>query len=120
MSSPQRTPSQVVRAAGVLFLLAGCAAETANPVPISQPGDEKLSCAALAEQREAGQAAAASLAGQDADTTSGNIAVGVVGAAVFWPMLFAMDLSNRAQIELRALQDRDATLARLEQGRGCR
>ena len=50
---------------------------------------------------------------------AGNVAAGVTSAVLFWPAVFAMDLSNAEQIELRALQDRDKTLTRLEQKKGC-
>jgi hypothetical protein len=49
---------------------------------------------------------------------SGNIAAGVVGA-IFWPALLATDLSNADQIQLRALRDRNANLARIREDRGC-
>jgi hypothetical protein len=99
--------------------LTACAARPSNPVAISRPGDDRMSCAELRQEREANKGAAVELAGADEGVVAGNIAAGVTGAVLFWPALFAMDLSNAEQIELRALQDRDKTLARLEEKKGC-
>ena len=98
--------------------LQACAAQPSNPVAISQPGDAELTCSELATQKARNRAKAQQLAGADEDVVDNNVAAGVA-SAVFWPAMFAMDLSNTAQIELRALQDRNETLSRLEQARGC-
>lgn len=104
----------------ILIGIAACAARTSNPVAISQPGDTDLTCQQLAEKRKSNRTKAIALAGADRDVESGNVAAGVVSAVIFWPAMFAMDLSNAEQIELRALQDRDRRLADLEKKRGCR
>lgn len=100
-------------------LLAACAARPANPVPLSRPGDEALSCEDMAREMERNRKAATGLAGAEDDVVSGNIAAGVVGVALFWPALFAMDLSNAEQIELRALNDRNDALRRRAARKGC-
>ncbi|MEM6489549.1 MAG: hypothetical protein AAF677_14980 [Pseudomonadota bacterium] len=103
----------------VVALLAACAAAPSNPVPVAQPRDASMACPAIAAERERNRAEALRLAGTDGRTRDGNVAKGVVGAVVFWPAIFALDLSQSAQIELRALQDRDARLAWLAAERGC-
>jgi S1-C subfamily serine protease len=42
----------------------------------------------------------------EADKSGSNVALGVVGAILFWPALFAMDFSDADQIELDALRKR--------------
>lgn len=102
-----------------LIAVAGCSPRAANPVSISQSGDDLLTCPELAAQAAANRAEALRLSGADDQTVNENVALGTVGVLVFWPALFALDLSNAEQIELRALQDRNETLAYLAQRKDC-
>lgn len=101
-----------------VLLLAACAAQQTTPVALSQPGDTTLSCEQIAVEITRNEAEAIRFAGADEDVVSGNIAAGVVGT-IFWPALLATDLSNADQIQLRALRDRNANLARIREDRGC-
>ena len=103
----------------LLIFTAACAARPSNPVAISQPGDAQMSCEQLVAERTSNRRKAAALAGADEDVVTGNVAAGVASALVFWPAVFAMDLSNAEQIELRALQDRDRTLEGLQKQKNC-
>lgn len=106
-------------ALAALVVLAGCAPRESNPVPIAQPGDDLLTCMQIADQSSANRAEALRLSGADDQTVNENVALGTVGALVFWPAMFAMDLSNADQIELRALQDRNQTLDYLARQKDC-
>ena len=93
-------------------LVIACGHRPSNPTPISQPGDNQLSCTELAQQMADNHQKALILAGKDEDLESQNVAAFLL----FTP---AIDLSNTEQIEYRALEDRNKNLARLREQKGC-
>ncbi len=103
----------------LMLALAACGARSSNPVAISQPGDDALSCEQIARQVTANNKLAVEKAGGDEATVDTNVAAGAVGALIFWPAMFAIDLSNAEQIELRALRDRNRTLENIYKQKGC-
>ena len=109
-----------MRCGALLFalMLTACAARPATPVPQSQAGDATSSCEEIAAEMARNEAEAARLIGADDGVVAGNVAAGVAGT-VFLPALLAIDLSNAEQIQFRALQDRNRTLARLHRERDC-
>ena len=105
--------------AAVVCLVAACGHKPSNPVAISQPGDTALTCQQIESQMTANRHAANTLAGLDSDREATNTAAMVASAVVFWPAVFAIDLSNTEQIEMRALQDRNQNLARMHGKKQC-
>lgn len=103
----------------VALLIAACAARSSNPVQLAQPSDERMTCEALSAEITRNTVEAARLAGADQAIVGQNVAAGMVGTLIFWPALFAMDLSNAEQIELRALQDRNQRLEEIQNRRSC-
>jgi hypothetical protein len=49
----------------------------------------------------------------------GNVAIGVVGALLFWPALFALNTTDTEQVEINALQNRNSYLTSLMAQRQC-
>ncbi len=103
----------------IIFLVAGCSARTAEPVRISQAGDADLTCEQIRNEILANRNHAMALAGKDQNVENDNTAAGTVGALVFWPAMFAFDLSQKEQIEMRAYQDRNRHLNYLLNSNKC-
>ena len=78
-----------------------------------------MSCEEIAAEHTSNTKAAIRLSGADEATVRGNVAAGAISTVIFWPAMFAMDLSNAEQIELRAFRDRNKTLERLGAKRDC-
>jgi hypothetical protein len=116
MTDPRKT---VLASLLTALLLAGCAGRTANPVPIVQAYDDDLSCQQIAAEIQANEARAVQLAAETKSSRNRNIGVGVVGGILFWPALFALDLSGAAKAEAEALKSRSEHLANMRVGRGC-
>lgn len=100
-----------------LLLLAGCGGRAANPVMISQFGDDKMSCAAMELEMHQSQASIQRLIPQT-EKTGKNVALGVTGFFFIVPLFF-MDLSQAEQIEVEALRQRYNRLAVLATDKGC-
>lgn len=92
------------------LLLAGCAGRTGHPVAISNGYDAALSCQQMQAEIQANQTKATQVAEEKNSAENGNIAVGAVGALLFWPALFALDLSDAEQREMDALEARNSYL----------
>ncbi|MBV9992806.1 MAG: hypothetical protein JOZ72_16120 [Alphaproteobacteria bacterium] len=112
--------SRIVMSASALCLC-GCAAREVTPVSMSQPGDDALSCDAIAQQIAANGAAEAKYRHDDKEVENGNIAKGVGSAAPFVGPLIAgsTDLSNEEQVKARSLADRNEQLRYLANRKGC-
>ncbi|WP_119299805.1 hypothetical protein [Dongia deserti] len=54
-----------------------------------------------------------SFGGSDNSDRNANIAIGAVGVLLFWPALFALDLSDAERVEIDALHRRNMHLASL-------
>ena len=100
--------------------LSACAGRTAHPVSIAQSYDSDLSCAQIQAEIMANEQKAQQLYGQNASAHTANVAIGVVGALVFWPALFAIDAGNAETTEMAALRARDEHLANLADNHGCK
>lgn len=110
---------KLAAAVAAAALLAGCGGRTANPVSVVQPTDAVANCDILAAEIHANNRRMQSLADQKSNTTGKNVALAVVGVVLFWPALFAMDLSDSERVEIQALQDRNAHLATLGATKRC-
>lgn len=113
----KRTSSAVVLSA---LIVTGCAGREANPVQVIQEGDAKLSCSELRQEIEISSQTMSRLIGDQKDIQGKNTAAVVVGAVVFFPALFFMNLKGAAREEAKALQDRINGLAERHNAKGCK
>jgi hypothetical protein len=110
---------KMVSALVLTAMLGACAGRDPNPVGVVQQGDQSLDCTAIQAQVIANDNQIRALSKESSNTTGGNIALGVVGAILFWPALFAMDFKGAADKETAALQSRQSYLGTLAAQRGC-
>ncbi len=99
------------------MLLSACGGREAHPVAYRQPGDDRISCSEILAEIDANKATIAELKPR-ADTTTKNIALGVVGALVVFP-LFWMDFKDGEGKEIEALVRRNQWLHEIAAGNGC-
>jgi hypothetical protein len=97
-----------------LALLTACAGRDAKPVAMMSPYDRDLSCEQIEAEIQNNEAKAQQLAEEDNSAHNSNVAIGVVGALLFWPALFALDVSDAERVEIEALHDRNMHLATLQ------
>ncbi|HEY2009599.1 MAG TPA: hypothetical protein VGH23_11450 [Rhizomicrobium sp.] len=88
---------------------------------MSQPGDVSLSCEALKQQIADNTAAAEKFLKRDHQVEEANTAKQVGGVIPIAGLLLvaSTDLSNKEQIEARALADRDEHLRYLAKQKNC-
>lgn len=115
--SYQRNAS--VATALALMLTGACAGRDAHPVAAYRTGDGYLTCAAIDGEMEQIRTAVVPLYDQAGDKTGWNVGWGLVGGLLFWPALFALDLSDAEMQEVRAYQARWDNLMRMRDERGC-
>lgn len=102
---------RIVAAVVVASLLSACAGRDPAQIAVVQPQDNTSDCTALTAELNANATRIASLNKEHSNTTGGNVALGVVGALLFWPALFAMDFKDAAGKDAAALQSRQNYLA---------
>lgn len=108
-----------LHALALIFLVTGCAGRTAFPVGTTQVGDQDLSCAQLQAETSRNEYQAQVLYEQHKKAGDANIAIGVVGAVLFWPALFALDTGTAEKDEAHALEARNAHLRFLSERKNC-
>lgn len=97
-----------------LLLAMACAGR--NPVPTAtvQPHDSTSNCTMVSAELAANQRRIGELDSENTGTVVGNVALAVVGVALFPPLLFAMDLKNAAATERDSLTQRNTFLTSLQ------
>jgi hypothetical protein len=112
----------MVRFFAVLILgvgLVGCAGRPPNPTNVVGYTDDKMSCPQLAvsitEQERRAQASYLA----DKSQEEKNTAIGVAGALLFWPALFAMETGDHNLIEAQAYERRAEHLRRVMISKDC-
>jgi hypothetical protein len=105
----------ILRAAALAATLAlgACGGRAAMPVATVAPGDNLLSCDQITAMVSGNESQIAALAQEERRARAGNVAIGVVGAVLFWPALFALDTTNTEQVEMASLRSRNGYLASL-------
>lgn len=101
--------------------MSACAAANVQPVHMVQAGDEALGCDALKQEITKNSAAAQKFIERDHQVSQANTAK-VVGSAIPYIGLLVLassDLSNKEQVEARALIDRDEHLEFLSKQKNC-
>jgi hypothetical protein len=111
---------KAVLLAGVCVVaLAGCAGRHAVEMATSQPTDVHLSCSQIAAEQHQIVAKVNGLRSEDESAHNANVAIGVVGALLFWPSLFALDTGNAENEEILALRARSEHLNAIAAQKGC-
>jgi hypothetical protein len=103
----------------VLAFTSACAGRDANPVVSYQTYDSGLSCEQIEAEIIGNEAKALQLIEEDESAHNANVAIGVVGALLFWPALFALDVGDAEMTEMRALKDRNNRLLGLAESKDC-
>ena len=106
-------------AALAALLLAGCAGRQAAPVSVSQATDPDKSCHELLHELNYNQYRMARLVKESNHVKAGNADVAAGDAFFFPPVLVAYDKGKAQSAELKALQDRNAQLAKLAVDKDC-
>lgn len=96
-----------------LVLLTACAGRDAKPVAVMNAYDRDLSCEQIQAEIQSNETKARQLVDEQSSSRNANIAVGAVGVLLFWPALFALDLSDAERVEINALHQRNMHLANL-------
>lgn len=96
-----------------LLLLGACAGRSAQPVAVMNAYDADLSCEQIQAEIQSNEAKARQLVDEDNSDRNANIAIGTVGLLLFWPALFALDLSDAERVEIDALHQRNMHLSNL-------
>jgi hypothetical protein len=110
---------KIVSAVALAAVASACAGRDPQMIAIVQPQDATSDCSAITAQINANTEHMAALNKESSNTTSGNVALGVAGAILFWPALFAMDFKDAAGKEAASLAQRQSYLAQLATQRGC-
>lgn len=99
--------------------LAACAGRDPHMTAVVQPQDTTSDCPMIVAQIVANNAKLAELRREESNTTAGNVALGVAGALLFWPALFAMDFKGAAGKEAASVMQRQGYLQQLAAQKGC-
>jgi len=103
----------------LLVALTGCGGREAMPTQLVQPTDVNATCPMLMAESYGNGNQMNALANETSNTTGSNVALGVVGAVLFWPALFAIDTKNAAGREAYALANRQNYVTSLIAQRHC-
>jgi hypothetical protein len=106
-------------AVAALMLAAGCGGRAAVPIQVTQASDYQLSCEQIAAEQNAIVAKVNALRAEDEAAHNSNIALGVVGAVLFWPALFALDTNETQQQEIGLYRSRSEHLNIVAGQKGC-
>jgi hypothetical protein len=97
----------------------GCAGREAHPVAIMQDYDKELTCNQIRAEIKSNEQKAQQLAGEGESARTANVVVGTVGVLLFWPALFALNLSDAERQEMTALSERNTHLTTMADMHGC-
>ncbi len=101
------------------LILSGCAGRKPNPVAEVQPGDATLTCQQLRSEVQVNNQAIFGLIGEKKKSQGGNVAAGV-GAVIFLPALFFLNVKGAAGEEARAYQRRNQGLIARYNAKSCK
>lgn len=101
------------------LIVSGCGGRDARPVDVFRPGDESLSCKTIDNEIAYNNRQIKATVSELESSKGQNVAVGVVGAILFWPALFALDVSDAEKVEIQALEERNRHLYTMASEREC-
>lgn len=101
-------------------MLASCAGREAQRVSVVQDSDFNKSCDALHLESNSNDSQIKALIVENANKQGKNAAVAIVGAVIFLPALFALDLKGAAKAEYEALVERNKHLADVAKNKKCK
>jgi hypothetical protein len=110
---------KIVSAVALAAVASACAGRDPQMTQTVQPQDAASDCPAIVAQLNANTERMAALDKESGNTKAGNIALGVAGALLFWPALFAMDFKDASGKESQSIAQRQAYLQQLAAQRGC-
>lgn len=99
-------------------LLGACAGRDAAQIPVVQPQDQGMNCAAIQAETTANSMRLTDLGRESGNKVAQNVAAGVAGLFI-WPLWFAMDFKDAAGKDTAALQARQSYLATLAAQKAC-
>jgi hypothetical protein len=111
--------NKIVSGVALVAMLGACAGRDPHLTQTVQPQDAQADCTAINAQLVANNTQLASLKREGGNTQAGNIALGVAGAILFWPALFAMDFKDASGKEAASIQQRKGYLQQLAAQKGC-
>jgi hypothetical protein len=94
-----------------VLALASCGGRVAVPVAVVQPMDNQLTCEQIQAEMAGNEGRIVALHHEERRAQGANVAIGAVGVLLFWPALFALDVSKAEQTEIAALRQRSSMLA---------
>jgi len=109
----------IISVTALSFLVTACAGRDAAPVAAYNAYDAQLSCSQIDAETAANNNKVSQLQKEKENAIAANIAIGAVGLLLFWPALFALDTSDAQDVETRALNDRNNSLAYLKTASKC-
>jgi hypothetical protein len=110
---------RLAMAAVLAWPLASCAARQVNPVAMTQPTDDRMTCPQIDQEMKSNQSAAAELLEKNKEVDQANAAKVVASVVLSGWFALTVDLSHEEQIKMRALADRNEALASLKANRRC-
>lgn len=110
--------TKIISSLLIAATIAGCAGRSANPVMVSQFGDEAKTCQAIRSELTSIENNVQRLVPQT-QKTGKNAALGVAGLFV-WPAWLFMDLSTAEKEEINAFRARHDHLVRIAESKQCK
>lgn len=101
------------------LLLAACGGGPASPIATTTAADGVMSCEMMHAEITGNVQKAHVLLQQKNSTEAKNAAAFVAGVLLAWPILLAMDLSERERHEMEGLKRRNEHLAATMRAKGC-
>jgi hypothetical protein len=113
------TVTKISAALALVASLGACAGRQAIPVTPMQATDNDLACQPLQAEVVNNNAKLLQLDQEKISRQNSNLAVGLVGAVLFPPAVFLLDMGDAPETEAAALQQRNDHLNKLAAQKGC-
>ena len=98
--------------------ISGCAGTHANPIPISQIGDDKMSCNAIIAEMNLMNQLAEQKSADGSGQVAKNTAAAITGVFLIIPLFF-IDPNNHNSVEEQAARNRAVKLQMIGKDKGC-
>jgi hypothetical protein len=101
-------------------ILAGCGGREARHFAVTNPNDSVMDCAGISREWAANEDLIGATAKTHSNKVGANVAAVAVGAIIFLPALFFMDLKGAEKAELIALRARQKNLEIMNGQKKCK